>query len=335
MRPARLVAVLLFAIVACPRPSLAEFMRFVSYSVSGYVSAGNLIGGPTVINFGTSGTHSEISTVYDDEILVVEKFRESVTGTGGGFADGYVQLIGYSARPNDYNVPLTGASIISGLTATAGGPCERCGAGAGFNSAKAGVSAGWQDTFTIVLPGLEGTPIHVEGNLRFSGTTKAEVSGPTAVYCGGGCAYVYAEASLVSLPHRLLLAHSIAQSADNYRDFPGHFPNIDPDPVIPINMDLIIGQPFSFQTSLWLRIDGRASAGNLANMEADFRHTLAWGGITSVTNASTGEPITDWTVTSDSGFDYSRGVPEPTSTVLLTFGLCTWLVWARPRRRRS
>ncbi|MGD9634116.1 MAG: hypothetical protein AB7G28_06875 [Pirellulales bacterium] len=60
--------------------------------------------------------------------------------------------------------------------------------------------------------------------------------------------------------------------------------------------------------------DGTAIALN------DVSHTLRWGGITSVIDLSTGEPITDWTLTSDSGFDWTKPapIPEPgTSTMSL------------------
>lgn len=55
----------------------------------------------------------------------------------------------------------------------------------------------------------------------------------------------------------------------------------------------------------WLKGDS-----GTAGFTAMFGHTLTWGGIDSVTNADTGEPITDFTVTSASGFDYSKAFPE-------------------------
>ncbi len=58
-----------------------------------------------------------------------------------------------------------------------------------------------------------------------------------------------------------------------------------------------------------------------AKFEDNFSDTVTWGGITSVTNAVTGEPILDWKVVSQSGFDYSKPypVPEPDTFVLLSF----------------
>jgi hypothetical protein len=50
--------------------------------------------------------------------------------------------------------------------------------------------------------------------------------------------------------------------------------------------------------------------------------------------AATGEPVENWTITSESGFDYSKPyVPEPASGVLLSSALCAWLGWSRSRRR--
>jgi hypothetical protein len=70
----------------------------------------------------------------------------------------------------------------------------------------------------------------------------------------------------------------------------------------------------------------------------DALHTLDWAGITSVTDADTGAPVTDWTLTSDSGFDYTRAaaaVPEPASLLLLGTGLSSWLGLVLLRRWRA
>jgi hypothetical protein len=95
---------------------------------------------------------------------------------------------------------------------------------------------------------------------------------------------------------------------------------------------------------LKLQVSGSASAGGshlstfkggsaAAGFTADFSHTLEWGGITKVTNLLTGEDVTNWTVTSASGYDYSQlfEVPEPNSWVLLLSGF----LGIRRRRLKS
>jgi hypothetical protein len=65
----------------------------------------------------------------------------------------------------------------------------------------------------------------------------------------------------------------------------------------------------------------------------DYADTLAWDGITSVTDTS-GHPITGWTVTSASGFDYTQAVPEPSTAVLAVLGGIAVAIAARRRTSR-
>jgi hypothetical protein len=64
------------------------------------------------------------------------------------------------------------------------------------------------------------------------------------------------------------------------------------------------------------------SGGGSAGGSANYYHTVNWGGITSVVDADTGEPDTDWSVESASGFDYAHAAPEPepASIVLAVIG---------------
>jgi hypothetical protein len=68
-----------------------------------------------------------------------------------------------------------------------------------------------------------------------------------------------------------------------------------------------------------------------ANASANFMHTLTYEGITSITDAVTGEPIQNWSVTSASGFDYTHpfAEPEPASIVLAAIGAIGGVAIAR------
>jgi hypothetical protein len=64
-----------------------------------------------------------------------------------------------------------------------------------------------------------------------------------------------------------------------------------------------------------------------ADFGGDFTGSLNWGGITSVTNARTGQPLANWTVASKSGFDYTQvfpPVPEPSSAALVLAALAAF-----------
>jgi hypothetical protein len=59
--------------------------------------------------------------------------------------------------------------------------------------------------------------------------------------------------------------------------------------------------------------------GGTALAQGDFSHTLIWDGITSVTDEQ-GNPVTDWTLSTESGVDFAHAIqetPEPSTAVLL------------------
>jgi hypothetical protein len=58
----------------------------------------------------------------------------------------------------------------------------------------------------------------------------------------------------------------------------------------------------------------------IAIAAASFGHTFTWSGITSVVDADTGQPITDWTLRSASGVDWAHASPEPSTWLLATLG---------------
>jgi hypothetical protein len=66
--------------------------------------------------------------------------------------------------------------------------------------------------------------------------------------------------------------------------------------------------------------------------ESDFSHTLRWGGISAVLDAS-GQSIQNWSVQSLPGIDLTTPVPEPGSWALMLagVGLLAWLL--APQRR--
>ena len=94
---------------------------------------------------------------------------------------------------------------------------------------------------------------------------------------------------------------------------------------------------FRFTISAFVNSDGStrdvsASKKGTVSVTGDASRSLRWGGIESVTDEE-GNPITDWSITSDDGFDFSQPfpVPEPSSLFLLSTMLVSGLV---PRSQR-
>jgi hypothetical protein len=101
-----------------------------------------------------------------------------------------------------------------------------------------------------------------------------------------------------------------------------------------------VGSPFNFQVSSEANANVaygdyalKHPSGGYAISSAHFGHTFTWGGIDDVSDADTGEEITDWNLTSDSGFDWIHPdtVPEPVSTILALPAI-TLLIPVRCRR---
>lgn len=109
-----------------------------------------------------------------------------------------------------------------------------------------------------------------------------------------------------------------------------------------LTMEVFAGRPVLYSLSVDVQAGmslnntpvtqpGRTS---VFDASADYGHTVYWGGVQSVTDALTGEPISDWSMKSLSGADYTRSfepVPEP-STIALAGGLAALVVLARQRR---
>lgn len=205
------------------------------------------------------------------------------------------------------------------------------------------VTSRWQDTITITGD-TPGRRIKVGGLLDLSGSVNID-AGKSGASGGGtfgsGAFSVEVIAPNASLPPGEYGTNTWAIAEDNTDPGMGG-PNADlelqPPKLISVNMVLFEGTPFTLDYSLV--INGVATAavgpGKLAtsrsiNWDLDLKHTLNWGGITSVTDADTGEPIAGWSVQSASGVNYANPIPEPAAALLAV----PLLLLLRARHRRS
>ena len=100
-----------------------------------------------------------------------------------------------------------------------------------------------------------------------------------------------------------------------------------------------LGVDFEADAEVGANVDNEDNANaGIAIATASFGHTFTWGGITSVVDADTGQPITDWTLTSASGVDWAdaapgpSAAPEPSTSSLAALGALALFVYRRRGR---
>lgn len=122
---------------------------------------------------------------------------------------------------------------------------------------------------------------------------------------------------------------------------PSNFPepaHVPPPSFVAVELMANEGQIASMRFEMQVRAHGQSSTSTQwfgddytdMTFDANFGHTVSWGGITSVTDVSTGLPVSTWSITSASGADYAVAVPEPAA-----LGLVAVPVLALLRRRRA
>ncbi|MBI2823966.1 MAG: PEP-CTERM sorting domain-containing protein [Planctomycetia bacterium] len=116
--------------------------------------------------------------------------------------------------------------------------------------------------------------------------------------------------------------------------------NFDPPHLIPVTLVAVNGKDYEFVFEMVVLADAASGIGPLA-VSGDFSGSLHWAGIESVTDEA-GNPIPndEWTLTSASGFDYTKPFqgPEPSSFLLLGMGGLAGLLASRrlkSARRRA
>jgi len=206
-------------------------------------------------------------------------------------------------------------------------------------------TAFWQDTMTIFDGSLDlGAPLAV--------TTRTTIRGGLLTLAGNlpsrkECPNCPTIGPHVGIAEVGLFLQDHSSNTLNFGDDDGvlkigeatsgnDVPTLElPPESIDVQHLVVNGEPYTIGFGLSVGGEARAGFTILAVINADYSRTLNWGGITSVVDMATGEEVQGWTVSSASGFDYSKpfGVPEPSSILLLASGLCARL--ALGRRRRS
>jgi hypothetical protein len=301
----------------------AQYSNSVSYDIRGSAAVFAEFGRQfTEGDFRTSGVVSslEVSLNFEKEVVAPprgnSKARAYATATA--FADTGNLQVGFGGA-------VTGS--------TAGGNEEFH---ATISSGR--VQARWQDSAIVTGNTPGGRLITVNGFLVVSGMFALNVSGnptPTndpansvtaqstlrlSIDSGGS---IMSDSNLPPPPYQGSL-WGVANASLDPR-VPSYM--YQPQSIIPFKYFLREGVAFTIDYTM--EVSGSAMVSrpfrfapnthSVAEVyfDADFTHTLNWGGITSVTDTQTGAPIEGWTITSASGVNYANAVPEPAGMMVL------------------
>jgi hypothetical protein len=195
--------------------------------------------------------------------------------------------------------------------------------------ATATATASWQDVFTIVPRDV--ATIGSAGH----GVAFIDLTGTESIFAGSiqsGLA-----ATQVSYYVRVSLADTDVTYTGTWRQASAQAATFFGDGLplhAQVPFDAVLGSPIAISVELGLFADTNAQAGvgGSETADGDFSHSLRWGGLSPIVD-DLGNPI-DFTLTSDSGFDYTKPLPEPGSAALsLEVGLALALAAARLTRR--
>jgi hypothetical protein len=323
MRSARLFFLLLFAIHAMVRTAYCDLQTSTSYAFS-------------LVASDSGEPNMGIPSVYKQD-----GDSDFLQSPQGGHLTSMSGFITAPARDNEASVSAEARASIDSLGVSFQGVAIV--SAPGFAEYNVGsVQATWFDSTVITAPGFNplhpliiDVPLIVHGSLSINPGAK-----------GGGAAKFRLrdfDANHPSLPPAPIPSGfplSLGPDLWGYvQKDSTHSADIDlqPPTVIPSSRVCNTGLTCTVGYVMEVLGYGRTSPNGFEVTDASFSNTLTWGGITSVRDALTGEPVEDWTITSESGFDYSKSyeqqVPEPSSLGLIVALIGTPL--ARRRRHRG
>ncbi len=265
-------------------------------------------------------------------------------------ATAYVAVEGFDTIINTVSAGAGGAHTVADrlVTAPGGEPLVKVGAEASSRPgelAVTGIALGyvpttaqaqgqaiWSDAFAITAPGHGPSETGT-----FSGTVG--VSGQLLVDFTGRAYAITRVESSVHLDPRTGYNGGVVVLKGSASHNAGY--DIGDTRIGNENFFLsFVDVPFTFGQDIAVTLDLLVVAGaNLidpgatSNAKADYFHTMTWQGLSEVRDEA-GNLLSTYSATSaDSGFDFSRPVPEPGSALLMFGGLLTVFCWRRAMRR--
>ena len=198
------------------------------------------------------------------------------------------------------------------------------------------VSAGWSDSGNITASEMApGTPIRIKASLLIEGSVNATSFGEKAAnshFTSGDVGAALEGLGVLAGPTYQQSAEASDNIAHNLTI------NSQPETSIQIIFDTQAGVDTLWGEKLTVSLNAQAATVSLlptpvlgavgTAVSGLLGNTVRrWGGISSVTDLTTGQLVENWTVTSASGFDYSKAAPEPEPStfvllILAAAGIC-------------
>jgi hypothetical protein len=203
-------------------------------------------------------------------------------------------------------------------------------AGGGESRASA-ASAQWSEVLTYSAAGMVGTTGFVKQLLRVDGSVSGADSGTDDLL------------GVADARARLSVDFGISHFAEtgNFFSTRGRGGVGDPLEDLVFTAEIVFGGGQALVVNATVDAFAQSEASDVfgsssAVASADLGHTVTWGPIISVTGAA-GNPLSEFSVVSESGFDYVRGVaapvPEPSTWVMRAAGLASLGLLIGRRRR--
>jgi hypothetical protein len=316
----------------------ARSYLFVLFSVFGVASValGQSQSQVTEVGYTVAGSALHIGNFAGDTIVdsLDGQLQEAISDTINPVSLGYDGEADAGAGHVEVHIRAFAdiGSLAVGFSAAASGTGTKDGGSANVGQ----VHAGYNDKSIIRRPGLpNGRLLRVKGWFDITGEMGVHASGGAS-----GRAELYISDFIQSSNTSLGPAPYVSTCGPFCRGYISANPPIDlPPPVsedqigtIFVTHNMTVGQPYSW--GYFMEVKGQAHSGGGSVLSvADFEHTFRWGGIESVIDTFTGQPLEGWTIESESGFDYSKSyneqVPEPSSIALLSVASCFLLRRAR------
>lgn len=269
----------------------------------------------------------QMSSGGSSELTETQSYSSSLSGTN--YSSSGTVNVSANAAPGSVGMDFSGSQTATTSALAAAVSTE----------ATTTLIATVTDNLTVSAPGLPaGEGILVNAAMSLNAIVNCSASIPAYVNYSGG---VNANITVSALGAGVNLIQGWAGSDSLTID--GHDRYVDPSIIIPLQLTFANQATVPLTYTIELMGNAGVNAESPAtpvdpggigtatdNYDVDVTHSLDWDGIIGdPIDEGTGLPITDWTITSASGFNYANPVPEPSFSAI---ALC--LIAIAPTRRR-